>query len=762
MPPFPLPVSHFLCFVLVLSRLSTSSGLRTLAECVGPLRTASGCDPGVQQPRAAPVPSLSRARPLGGWGVPRANSRFGLSRSTPLRCEVISEGQEAHAWRSHACRQPSRAGQPNESDSQRELWKAEDSDDGWRRGEAMPSEGARGLDSNANGFTGGQHSAFLSSPPTGSLNAVSLTSSSRATFLSTQVLRSSPSRFSSSCSFGLPPFPVSRAATPFAPGFFSIPVYSASSCAHVCALPLSCSFAHAAGSSLHRGDWLTAGSPAHRRVTSGAQFGASEGPGLPLPQLPPSCLLRRCLASSRASTGGDAEHARLLKNFQQEFAQLQSLLPSSLPPQRPGTSPGAPAEGGAVGAAEAATGAACAASAASGASGGLPSLQDLVARVQREGGVPKLAPKVQKELEDVIDGLCKDTDVSNDNLVRRLTSLVKSGAFGKTLQGVYEAEERAQDEAEEAQRVREAADGFNPRDLASALRKATADPAARKVAQAIMSAGNAPTPAGEGPQSASAAAEGGGAQRSDASAESRRDAEDQRLREASNNFSREAPEKGAESIKSEGDLFDIIRGSTKQYLEQLNMKPVPPGQSRLDDKTVIHWKEETDILQVWIPLPPDYIRESISVSTARARLRVSCRVRGTTQGVGQPTEDDVVIVDRQMKGYMVSADTHWTIASYPLKPRTGEATAAETQQHFLHAVGPKRGDSRRIWGDLFGEPPSREEWMLHNDERFTELDGTKPPPPHVLKHVPELEQPEVKQFIEAFHKMGEEADDSKE
>lgn len=108
-----------------------------------------------------------------------------------------------------------------------------------------------------------------------------------------------------------------------------------------------------------------------------------------------------------------------------------------------------------------------------------------------------------------------------------------------------------------------------------------------------------------------------------------------------------------------------------------------------------------------------------------------------------------------MKGYIQAADTHWALTVHPNKTGTGH-------QHFIHAVGPKRADSQGIWGALFGEPPSREEWMLQNDERYTQLDGTKPPPPHVLKEVPELGQPEVQKFIDELHRMAQrEGEDKK-
>lgn len=44
-------------------------------------------------------------------------------------------------------------------------------------------------------------------------------------------------------------------------------------------------------------------------------------------------------------------------------------------------------------------------------------------------------------------------------------------------------------------------------------------------------------------------------------------AEDRRLREAAETFARESGEKGAESIRNQDDLFDLLRGSTKHYLE---------------------------------------------------------------------------------------------------------------------------------------------------------------------------------------------------
>ncbi|CBZ50116.1 conserved hypothetical protein [Neospora caninum Liverpool] len=500
---------------------------------------------------------------------------------------------------------------------------------------------------------------------------------------------------------------------------------------------------------LPRSPLCTAGSHAEPRLRP-------PGPSSPSEFLVshPALVPRLVWSKPGAVSGMGDDHARLLEKFQQEFARLQSILPASLPPESPSVSGPSPANAG--GEKNHATKAGNAAGerkdGGTRRDGKLPTVQDLLAEVQREGHVPKRDPKVLKELEEVIDGLYKDSEASNDSLFSRLTNLVKSGAFGERLQEVYEEQERDQSEAEEAQRKVEATDGFNPHDVAKAVREATANPSALKVARAIMAAGNMPEVAqGDAP---GAVGERRHADDDASRAEREKDAEEQRLRRASEHFA-EAPEKAAGDIKNEGDLFDIIRGSTKQYLEQLNMKPTPPGQTRVDDNTVIHWKEETDILQVWIPLPRNYIRESIDVSMARARLRVSCRVAGASTE-GKQTEDTITIVDRQMKGYIVSADAHWTIASYPFKRPTGQEDA-QRRQHFVHAVGPKRADSRSIWGGLFGEPPSREEWMLQNDERYTQLDGTKPPPPHVLKAVPELDQPEVKNFIEAFNKMREEA-----
>ncbi|EPT32093.1 hypothetical protein TGME49_222880 [Toxoplasma gondii ME49] len=376
-------------------------------------------------------------------------------------------------------------------------------------------------------------------------------------------------------------------------------------------------------------------------------------------------------------------HEQLLEKFQQEFSRLQRLLPASLSPQEPGVSGASPANSKTEKSSASTSNREkerLGESGEKGSDGEVPTIQELRAEAQREGNFPKRDPKVLKELEEVIDGLYKDSDASNDNLFNRLTNLVKSGAFGERLQDVYEEQEKAQHEAEEAQKRREAEDGFNPHDVAKAVREAAADPAAMRVVKSIMSAGNAPAREDAGEKTdrprADADSQGGDASQD---TESERAVEDRRLRQAAEQFA-EAPETAA-ARKNENDLLDIIRGSTRQYLEQLDIKPTPPGKTRLDDNTVIQWKEETDILQVWIPLPPNYIRESIDVSMARARLRVTCRVSaGNSQdqkaaqdnaSVQEQKNEKITIVDRQMKGYIVSADAHWSLASYPFKRRSG-------------------------------------------------------------------------------------------